>query len=126
MYRLFHRLWSAFQILCVILLAVIVLGEGISIFKVLFDDAIGRSYRIEFNNIPTQIVYTEKSWWFGPVRRYVIRTEKNLDEVDDQDAMVLWSMRELKGKQLGERQNLGDPLDGATFLIRPIWRNADD
>jgi hypothetical protein len=126
MYRLFYRPWSAFKILCVILLAAIALGEGASIFTVLFDDAIGRIYWIEFTNFPTQIVYTEKSWWFGPVRKYLVRPEKNLDEDDEQNADVVWSMRELKGKQLGYRQNLGDPGAGVSFTIRPYYGNAED
>lgn len=118
MHRPFHWVGRTFQILSIVLVAVIALGEGGSLFSVLFDDAIGRSYWIEFNNFPTQIVYNEKTWWFGPVLRYVVRPEKNADEEDEQDASIVWSMRELKGKQLTQRRDFGDSV-GASFTIRP-------
>jgi hypothetical protein len=123
MHRLVHWLWRTVQCISIFVLIVIVVYEGASIFRVLFDDAIGRRYSIEFRNSPTQIVYTEKSWWFGPTWTYVIRAEKDEDSEDEED---VWSMRELKGTQLGDRENLFNSPDDVGFQIRPYYGNTED
>jgi hypothetical protein len=120
MNRLFLGLWKFILGFSVLMLLCLAWNEGLSVFKTLFFDLIGRSYAIEFHNFPCKIYYTERDWWFGQTHRFAVRIEK------DDDGNPIWCQQEVeRGKVAGPSLPFLDANAGH-FEIRPTGSASSD
>ena len=112
----FGKAWAIIQAVCVLIVIVLAVGEGGSLFTILFDDLIGRSYSIEFTNFPCEIHYLYRSSWFGPTRKFLVTPEIMEDNEDKGEDSKTWVSKEVKGSKLGESDYFTDGF-GATIVI---------
>jgi hypothetical protein len=118
MQSFFVGVWSIVKWACVIIVLVLVVGEGGSLGTVLFNDLIGRSYSIEFTDFPCRVYYLYRDSWFSPTHKFLMIPEVPEGEEETGDDAKQWVRKEVTGSKLGESDPFTDGL-GATFIIRP-------
>jgi hypothetical protein len=122
----FARAWAIVQRICVFVVVVLAIAEGSSLLGIFWNDLIGRSYSIEFNNFPCTIYYVERASWFAPTRRFLLTPELVEDAEDNSDESKHWVSKLVEGSKLGESNPIFDANGGATFTIRPSIASNDD